>query len=62
MLNICPVCEAEYSTHAVSGELTCFLHGNSNGSEFEKNNASRYLHDSVGLFQQRPNAGRLKEE
>lgn len=32
----CSICGKSFSRHAITGELTCFLHGNPDGSSFEK--------------------------
>ena len=32
----CSVCNKEMSIHAISGEETCFVHGNPDGSQFER--------------------------
>ena len=32
----CDICHREMERHAITGEITCFLHGNPEGCEFEQ--------------------------
>jgi hypothetical protein len=36
-MTTCTICKRPFEQHAITGEWTCFSHGNPNGSEFERN-------------------------